>query len=76
MNDVRRLNWAVIVPVGLLAMALLAILWLDLATGGEAKPSPYLGTIGTPVRGTFVAPDGDARGRWTADAGRAADRPR
>ncbi|MEX0750527.1 MAG: hypothetical protein WD359_06925 [Dehalococcoidia bacterium] len=56
MNEIKRLNWAVIAPVGLLALALLAILWLDLATGGEAKPDPFLGTIGTPVRGTFVAP--------------------
>jgi hypothetical protein len=51
-------------------MALLAILWLDLATGGEAKPSPYLGTIGTPVRGTFVAPTAtpEGAGRPTPDA--------
>jgi hypothetical protein len=56
LNDIKRLNWAVFAPVGLLVVALVAILWLDLATGGEAEPDPFLGTIGTPVRGTFVAP--------------------
>jgi hypothetical protein len=54
LDDVKKLNWAVIAPVGLLALAILMIVYLDLATGGEAKPDPYLGAIGTPVRGTFV----------------------
>ena len=54
LNDRMKLNWSIILPVGLLVLALLAIVWLDLATGGEAKPDPFLGTIGTPVRGTFV----------------------
>jgi len=56
LNNLKRLNWAVAAPVGLLVLALAAILWLDLATGGEAEPDPFLGAIGTPVRGTFVAP--------------------
>jgi hypothetical protein len=56
LKNIKQLNWAVIAPVGLLALGLLAILWLDFATGGEARPAPYLGKIGTPVRGTFVAP--------------------
>jgi len=50
----KKLPWAVIAPVGLLAVALASLAWLDLTTGGEAKPEPYLGKIGTPVRGTFV----------------------
>jgi hypothetical protein len=54
LNGAPKLNWTIIAPVALLALAILMIVWLDLATGGEAKPAPYLGTIGTPVRGTFV----------------------
>jgi hypothetical protein len=49
-----KLNWSVIAPVGLLVLAVLAIVWLGLTTGGEAKPDPFLGAIGTPIRGTFV----------------------
>jgi len=56
LKELKRLNWAIIGPVSLLVVALAAILWLDFATGGEAEPDPYLGAIGTPVRGTFVAP--------------------
>lgn len=54
MDAVKKLKWTIIAPVGLLVAAILAIVWLDLATGGEAKPSPLLGAVGTPVRGTFV----------------------
>jgi len=49
-------NWRVIVPVGAIALALLAVLWFDLTTGGEATPKPLVGAIGTPVRGTFIPP--------------------
>lgn len=52
----RGLDWRVIGPVALLAAAVVAVLWLDIAKGGEAVPAPPLGAIGTPVRGTFVAP--------------------
>lgn len=52
--DKNRL--AVAAPIVMLAAALAAVAWLDATTGGEAKPEPYLGTIGTPVRGTYVPP--------------------
>ena len=42
--------------MGLLALALGAVLWFDLTTGGDAEPAEFVGAIGTPVRGTFVAP--------------------
>lgn len=50
------LRWNIIAPVGLLAIALLAVAWLDISTGGDAKPDPLVGAIGTPVRGTLVVP--------------------
>jgi hypothetical protein len=62
-DGVKNLKWTIIAPVGLLALAILAIIWLDLATGGEAKPSPLLGAVGTPVRGTFVAPTATPTGQ-------------
>lgn len=49
----------------------MAILALNFSTGGEAKPDPYLGTIGTPIRSTYVADpteapdDGTPRARPT-----------
>jgi hypothetical protein len=49
-------RWSVIAPVALLGAVVLLVLWLDLATGGEAKPPPLIGAVGTPVRGTFVPP--------------------
>ncbi len=52
----RDQRWTVIAPVALIAAIVAAALLLDLATGGEAKPPPLLGAIGTPVRGTFVPP--------------------
>ena len=70
MQAARRINWTIVLPVGLIALALLGVLWFDLTTGGEAKPEAYLGAIGTPVRGTFVAPPAtpttDATARPTA----------
>ena len=56
MERIKRINWSIVVPVGVLALALLGVLWFDLTTGGEAKPQAYIGAIGTPVRGTFIPP--------------------
>lgn len=50
-----RPNWSVIAPVALILAVIGAVVWFDATTGGEAKPNPPLGAIGTPVRGTFVA---------------------
>lgn len=66
MDAVKKLKWTIIAPVGLLALAILAVVWLDLATGGEAKPSPLLGAVGTPVRGTFVPPTATTTGEPNA----------
>lgn len=55
-EPLRRARWNIIAPVGLLAVALIGVAWLDLTTGGEAEPEAYLGELGTPVRGTFVPP--------------------
>ncbi len=52
--DNRR--WAIAAPIALLTGVLLALVWLDVTTGGEAEPPPLVGKLGTPVRGTFVAP--------------------
>lgn len=46
--------WSVIAPVALIVTVIAVALWLDMATGGEAKPPPLLGELGTPVRGTFI----------------------
>lgn len=52
----KYLKWPIVGPVALLAAALLAIAWLDVSTGGDAKPAPPIGTIGSPVRYAYVAP--------------------
>lgn len=52
----RRLRWNIIAPVALLAAAIAGVAWFDLTSGDEAEPEPYLGALGTPVRGTFVPP--------------------
>ena len=52
----RRVRWDIAGPVGLVVLALLAVAWLDVSKGGEAKPKPPLGEIGTPVRGAYVGP--------------------
>lgn len=49
-------RWAIAAPIALLAAVLLALVWLDVTTGGDAEPPPLIGKLGTPVRGTFVAP--------------------
>jgi hypothetical protein len=51
-----RIKWNVVVPVAVLALALIGVLWMTLATSGEAEPPPLMGEVGTPVRGTFVPP--------------------
>ena len=49
-------NWSIIAPVALIAAVIAAVVWFDATTGGEAKPNPPLGAIGTPVRPTYVPP--------------------
>jgi hypothetical protein len=56
LNRIKRLRWDIAGPVGFVAVALVAVAWLDVSKGGEAMPKPPLGAIGTPVRGAFVAP--------------------
>ena len=51
-----RLRWNVLIPVGLLALATMGLIWLAVASSGEAEPPPLMGSVGTPVRGTFVPP--------------------
>lgn len=51
-----KLKWNVIVPVGFVVLALVAVFWFDIAKGGEATPAAPLGAIGTPVRNAYVAP--------------------
>ncbi len=52
----RTLKWTAIGPIALVVIALLAVVWFDATKGGEAKPAPPIGTIGTPVRQAYVAP--------------------
>jgi hypothetical protein len=56
LGRVIRLPWNIIAPVGLVALALVAVAWLDVTKGGEATPAAPLGEIGTPVRGAYIAP--------------------
>jgi hypothetical protein len=56
LSALRGLRWNIIGPVALIVAVVIAALWLDMATGGEAKPPPLIGALGTPVRGTFVPP--------------------
>jgi len=51
-----QIAWATLIPLGMLAFAIAFLLWLNFASSGEAEPPPYLGELGTPVRGTFVPP--------------------
>jgi hypothetical protein len=46
----------VIAPVVLLAAALATVAWLDLSSGGAAKPKALVGESGTPVRSAYLAP--------------------
>ncbi len=50
----KNFRWNAAVPLGLLAFAIVAVLWIDLMTGGSANPPELLGVVGSPVRGTFV----------------------
>ena len=56
MERLRGLRWTIVAPAGLVTIALLVILGLDLTKGGAATPNKPLGEIGTPVRGVYVAP--------------------
>lgn len=56
MTSGRKPNWSIIAPVALIVAVIGAAIWLDAATGGEAKPNPPLGAIGSPVRPTYVPP--------------------
>jgi hypothetical protein len=56
----------VVVPVGLLALALAGVAWFDLTTGGEATPAPPVGAIGTPIRNAYIAPTATPQGAPTA----------
>ena len=51
---VRALRWSIIAPIALLVAVIALALWFDGTTGGDAKPPPLIGALGTPVRGTFV----------------------
>lgn len=62
----RNLAWSVIGPVALVAVALAGIAWFDVREGGSAKPKPFLGEIGTPVRMAYLAPTATPIGAPTA----------
>ena len=47
---------AVALPLAALAFGLAILIALDVIYGGDAKPAPLLGAVGSPVRGTFVPP--------------------
>jgi hypothetical protein len=52
----KYLTWSIAGPVGLLLAAVVAVAWLDISTGGDAKPKPPIGAEGTPVRFAYVVP--------------------
>lgn len=55
--DLKTLNglkWNIIAPAALLALALVAVVWFDATSGGEATPEPFIGDVGTPVRSAYV----------------------
>ncbi len=54
MNKITSLKWNVIAPACFLAAALIAVVWFDVTSGGEATPEPFIGEIGTPVRSAYV----------------------
>lgn len=56
MNRIKGVRWDIAGPIGLVVLALLAVAWLDVSKGGDAKPKAPLGEIGTPVRGAYVGP--------------------
>jgi len=51
-----RPSWGIVGPIVLLVAALGTVAWLDLSSGGDAKPRPLLSESGTPVRGVYLAP--------------------
>ncbi len=66
MSSRQKPNWSIIAPVALIVAVVGAVIWFDAATGGEAKPNPPLGAIGTPVRPTYVPPTATPIGAPTA----------
>ena len=56
MQSIKRVRWDIAGPVGLIVLALATVAWLDVSKGGEATPKPPMGTIGTPIRGAYIAP--------------------
>jgi hypothetical protein len=55
-NQRPKPNWSIVAPVALIVAVIGAVIWFDATTGGEARPAPLLGEIGTPVRPTYVPP--------------------
>ena len=55
-DKIRDIRWNIVAPIGFFAVALFAVAWFSLTTGGDAEPAPPLGAIGTPIRGTFIPP--------------------
>ncbi len=54
MKKITDMKWNIIAPAGLLVLALIAVVWFDATSGGEATPEPFIGEIGTPVRSAYV----------------------
>jgi hypothetical protein len=65
MATIRKLNWGVIAPLGLLGIALAGVLWLGFASSGEAQPPPYLADVGTPIRFPYDPEDETPTGTAT-----------
>lgn len=58
----KGMRWGVIAPIALVVIAVFTIGWLDVAKGGEAKPKPPIGEIGTPVRNAYIPPTATPQG--------------
>jgi hypothetical protein len=56
MQAFQNRQLTIFAPIALIALAVIAAVWLDARTGGDAEPPPLLGAVGTPVRGTYVPP--------------------
>lgn len=62
----KYLKWNIVAPVGFLAIVLLGVAWLDISTGGDAKPGALVGAQGTPVRFAYEEPSATPKGAPTA----------
>jgi hypothetical protein len=51
-----KVKWTTVAPIALVAVALAVVLWLEFGYPTDSEPAPLLGTVGTPVRGTYVPP--------------------